>query len=232
MNARMLIPSKYFSAADFEGDLTVTIDRANFVDLEVEGKNGKPATTETRGSLTLKESGKPWVSNVTNTKCLIAMFGEETDRWHGKRVTVFAERVMSFGEWVLGVRIRGSPDIAQPVSVRIKLRKKREQVLTMAVTGAPKPNGSNGHAKARPSPPKVVTFGKEQGWKDTPIASLSADKADEIIKFGEAAILGEPKAPWVNGVAVCLDAIKAELTRRLAPPPNEPPPPTDEDAPF
>lgn len=145
MNAKMLTPGKTFTAADFTGELTVTITAIQLEDFEVEVKKGQPPKTEKKGTITIAENPKPWVCNVTNCRCLVAMFGDETDRWIGKRVTVYIERIMSFGEWVPGVRIKGSPDITTPVSVTLKLRKKKEQVLTMQPTGARQP---------QPSPPK------------------------------------------------------------------------------
>lgn len=198
MNARMLIPSKYFSPADFEGEVTVTIDAVEMTELEVEGKKGQPATTETRGSIRLREYPKPWVCNVTNTKCLIAMFGEENieKAWVGKRVTVYAERVMSFGEWTLGVRIKGSPDIANPVSLRLKLRKKKEQTLTMQPTG-------RGQAQSGAAPKQLGP--NDEMWRDFRSAGFTdanqfkalREKAtgkakvadlvpDDVFKFSEA----------------------------------------------
>ena len=160
------------SAADFEGEPTVTIASVDFTDLEVEGKNGQPSTTERRGALKLAEyPGKPWVSNVTNTKCLIAMFGDENAEkvWPGKRVTLRIERVMSFGEWVPGVRISGSPDLTAPVTVSLKLRKKKAQSLTMQVTGVPKP---------LPSPPKPTPSAPyDEMWRQFKAVGLTDPKA-------------------------------------------------------
>lgn len=224
MNARMLIPSKYFTAAAFEGEAVVTIESVSFTDVEVEGKNGKPPTSETKGSLMLKEfPGKPWLCNVTNTKCLIAMFGEEDaeKRWLGKRVAVHQERVMSFGEWVPGVRIHGSPDITAPVSVSLKLRKKKAQVLTMQPTArtVAAPQNGNGHAKP---PITTVTFGEKQGWKDKPIASFDSATLNKIYEEGLSWVVrtenASPNEPWLPGVRACLKAIEADLQRRVAPP--------------
>lgn len=161
MNAKQLTPTKYFTAADFDGETTVTIKSVDFEDVEVEAKSGQPAKTERKGALWLAECGKPWLCNVTNTKCLAAMFGDEDveKRWPGKRVTLYVERVMSFGQWVPGVRIRGSPDIAAPVSVPLKLRKKKEQILTMQPTGARQP------VPSPPKPNKPATPYDEM-WKD------------------------------------------------------------------
>lgn len=227
MNARMLIPSKYFSPADFDGEVTVTIDAVEMTELEVEGKKGQASTTETRGSIRLREYSKPWVCNVTNTKCLIAMFGEENieKAWVGKRVTVYAERVMSFGEWTLGVRIKGSPDITSPVSLRLRLRKKKEQVLTMQPT-APK---SNGAAPAKPSPPTTTNAPFAATWKSFKAAGMSDEQQFYSLlrqSTGKAkrSELTPDDVPKFNAMLAALTSPAGVDA--------EPPPPNDADAPF
>lgn len=213
MNAKFLNPSNYFSAAELEAyaiegrDPTFKILGVKMED--VEDANNK---TKKKGSLTLDGAEKPWLCNVTNTKCLVAMFGDETDAWIGKRVTLHFERVMAFGEWTLGVRITGSPDIAQPVSVRIKLRKKREQVLTMKVTARapqpspPKPTGANGKpptpydamwksfkAAGRSDAKEFTGFVRDFTGKTKPAEMTAAD----VLKFDSdlAALLAPNDAP-------------------------------------
>jgi hypothetical protein len=234
MNAKMLTPSKYFSAADFEGEVTVTIKAVRLEEIEVEAKGGKPAGTEVKGSIELAEYPKAWISNVTNTKCLVAMFGDENieTRWVGKRVTLYIDRVMSFGEWTPGVRIKGSPDIDKPISLRLKLRKKKDQTLTMQRTGAATSNGhSNGNGHAKPPAPKpaapagIVQFGLKEGWKGHPIQEFTSAQLDDIAKHGEEMCSREPSAAWVKGVLANVAEIRADLERRVhaEPPPVTPP---------
>lgn len=214
MNARMLNPSSYFSPADFQGEVTAKIIDIKLED--VEEQNGK---SKRKGSITLEGHDKPWLCNVTNTKCLVAMFGDETDAWRGKRVTLYAERVMAFGEWTLGVRLRGSPDIAQPVSVRIKLRKKKEHVVTMQPSG-PRPNGAQ---QANPSPPRPQGPYAEM-WKDYRAAGQTDEPAFKaLVKSATGKSTPRDLVPD--------DVLKfsAALASLLAPPPALA---LDEDAPF
>jgi hypothetical protein len=44
------------------------------------------------------ETKKGWILNKTNIKCLIALFGTETDDWLGKQVTVYPEKNEHVGE--------------------------------------------------------------------------------------------------------------------------------------
>jgi hypothetical protein len=216
MNARQLTPSKFFTAADFTGEITVTIKSIDFEDVEVEAKNGQPAKTERKGALWLVEHDKPWLCNVVNTKCIAAMFGDDDveKRWPGKRLTLYIDRVMSFGQWVPGVRIKGSPDISQPVSVSLRLRKKREQTLTMQPTGAKSP---------QPSPPKPdkPRTPYDEMWKDFKASGLS-DPA-EFKTLVREAFNGKTKDFTSDDVL----AFSAVLASRTAAPPSEPeaPPP-------
>jgi hypothetical protein len=227
MNFKLLNPSKYLSGADLKGDTLVTIKR---IDLEeMEGENDKK---QTKGLFTLVEFEKPWLANVTNATCIAAMFGDETDKWLGKRVVVGPERVMAFGKWELGVRVRGSPDLAAPVTVRLKLRKKKEQVLTMLPTKAPGTNGAKPAASALQ--PGTVTFGEKEGWKGKPIASFDTPTLNTIIASGEKACADYPAAPWVGKTKACIAEIRDVIERRAVPepPPDVPLPTAQEDAPF
>lgn len=206
MNAKILNPSAFFGVADFEGEATVRITGVKMEDVE-EGNN----KTKRKGALVLEGTDKLWLCNVTNVRCLVAMFGEETDAWIGKRVTVYPERVMAFGEWTLGVRLRGSPDIAKPVSVKLKLRKKKEQVLTMQPTGARQP---------QPSPPKSgPPTPYEEMWKDFKASGLADPK--EFQALVRAAFNGKTKDFTRDDVL----AFSSVLAARNAPVEPEAPPP-------
>lgn len=68
-----------------------------------------------------REMERGWVLNKTNTLCLAAMFGEETDQWIGKRVTICAEMVRVGPKVEPGIRIKGSPDLTEPVFALIEM---------------------------------------------------------------------------------------------------------------
>lgn len=139
MNAGLLTPSKYIKAATFKGqDRTITITGVTLKELEREDN-----TKETRGLISIAESPKQWILNVTNVKCLIAMFGRETDKWLGKKVTLYpAPNEMS--ESGVAIRVRGSPDLAKDITFTLKLARKKPKSITMKATG------KNGSAAAAP----------------------------------------------------------------------------------
>src|SRR3954463_14390020 len=125
MDAALLTPSKYIKAATFQGrDRNVTITAVTLQQLERED-----GTKETKGLISVAETPKQWILNVTNVKCLIAMFGRETDKWIGKKVTLYpAPNEMS--ESGVAIRVRGSPDLAKDVTFTLKLSRKKPKSIT------------------------------------------------------------------------------------------------------
>lgn len=130
MNYRKLIQSDYIAADEFGGsEPTLTITRVQLIKFEDDGGKAK-----SKGVVSFKERDRAWILNRTNAECLAAMFGHETDGWHGKRVTLCAQSVRFGGETKNGIRIKGSPDLAQPVSFDLKLPKKKAQRVTLVPT--------------------------------------------------------------------------------------------------
>lgn len=52
---------------------------------------------------------KPFGCNKTNAKVIAAMYGEDTDGWAGKAVTLFRTEVEFQGDRVAAIRIRSTP---------------------------------------------------------------------------------------------------------------------------
>jgi hypothetical protein len=125
-NFDQLYPGRFLKAGEFNGKkVTLTIADAFVEDLE--GEQGvKP-----KAIVAFKETPKALVACKTNGLCFKGMFGPEIANWVGKRVTLFPD--VWNGEPC--IRVFGSPDIAEPVSVEIKLPKRRPFVKTMQPTG-------------------------------------------------------------------------------------------------
>ena len=128
MHADKLIDSSYIKSADFDGkDVTVTITGVKLEKLT--DQNGRE---KNKGIVSFKETEKAWVLNRTNVVCLKALFGSETDDWNGKRVTLFS---MTLGGGETGIRVKGSPELSEPLVVEIKLPRKKPFSMTLAATG-------------------------------------------------------------------------------------------------
>lgn len=101
---------EYIYAYDLGGqDRTLTIERV--LGAVVTGDKGKKSK---KPILFFKETKidpetqkkKGLVLNATNGKCIAALYGNETDNWVGKRVTLYPTTTESGGETVDCIRIR------------------------------------------------------------------------------------------------------------------------------
>jgi hypothetical protein len=91
------------------------------------------------------------------------MFGDNFEGWVGKRVTLHAEPVMVSGKMQPGIRVTGSPDIEKPLTVKIKLAKRKAVTVKLIQTQV---KGGN-DLKEPPSPEErqeqePQTTGQEQ----------------------------------------------------------------------
>lgn len=219
MHFKLLNPSKYLQATDFEApdwklgrEPTLTIRQVVLEVMEGEKKDEK----KVKGMILLAEVPKGWVMNVTNAKCMAAMWGDETNAWVGKRITLMSEKVYAFGEWVPGIRIKGSPDLAEAKSVTIKLRKKTEVVNLVKTGTAPAANG-NGHTNgktARPPfiPDATVKIGPRKG---TQIVQLTHDELTAAITASkDAAAKAKPGVAWLPDVLAHQAELEADQQRR------------------
>ena len=141
MNFELLYPSKYVKASDLgTKDVTKTIKAVKLEELE-----GVDGTKKAKVIVYFSDSQKMWVMPRTCGESLRVMFGKETNNWIGKRVTLFSKKVDSFGEEVDAVRVKGSPDIKEPMKEVVPRGRKKivVDVVPTKADNAPEP-GSNG----------------------------------------------------------------------------------------
>jgi hypothetical protein len=166
MNAALLMPSKYLKAAEFRGrDFTLTITRVVAAELDREDN-----TKEQLGVVYFAETKKGWILNKTNIKCMIAMFGAETDDWHGKQVTVYPEN-NEMSESGVAIRVRGSPDIAQDIPFTLKLARKKPRRVLLKKTP---PRGQRPAANGKPAPSARPAAARPAQSSPTPTAPNQA----------------------------------------------------------
>jgi hypothetical protein len=120
----------FISAVELENKKpTLTINRIQSVKLEQEDGREKDKPV-----IFFKEIQRGWVFCKTTGHCLSAMFGEDYNGWVGKRVTLHAEPVQVGRETQPGIRVTGSPDIDKPLTVKIKLPKKKAFIVKLIQT--------------------------------------------------------------------------------------------------
>jgi hypothetical protein len=126
-----MFPGRFLKAGLFKGKaVTLTIE-----DVTLEQLPSDKGPDQTRGVLSFKQTPMQLAINKTNGLCLRAMFGKVPTEWIGKRVT-FVPELDKFGkETVDAIRIQGSPDMAEAISVEIRMPRKKPKTRRLVVTG-------------------------------------------------------------------------------------------------
>lgn len=121
-----LYPGRFIKAGDFKGK-NVTLKILAVRVEELVGDKGP----QMKGVISFEKTEKQWALNKTNGLCLKAMFGRMVQDWVGRRVTLFAS--MWDGEQC--IRVFGSPDLREDMTVQVALPRKRPFEMTMHKTG-------------------------------------------------------------------------------------------------
>lgn len=113
MRISQIFPSKYITAADLNGKpFTLTIKSVTLEEMVThENKREKKPVVWFSGAQ------KGFVMNVTNARIILALYGDDTDGWTGKRITLYPTQVRAFGEMQDAIRVREEiPAQAKPVA--------------------------------------------------------------------------------------------------------------------
>jgi hypothetical protein len=175
MDASLLNPSRFLKSQSFAGrEPTFTIKAVRIEELE-----SNDGQKKVKGIVSFQEIAKEWVLNRTVVECLKAMWGRETNDWHGHKVTLWAAPFHdnTTGEDTTCIRVKGSPDLPTDMSVTITLPRKKPFTvpLTKTATGKPaaKANGNGkpkGTAQTPPPPPPEMS-------DEDKAAALAAEQA-------------------------------------------------------
>ena len=101
---KSMMERDFMFAFDLQGkDVTVTIDRV--VGGELTGPGGKKSK-KPLCYFRESKSGKPLALNSTNCKTIAQLYGNDTDAWLGKRITLWPTTTQMGGETVDCIRVR------------------------------------------------------------------------------------------------------------------------------
>lgn len=115
----------FIAAVEFDGkEPTMTVTRID----EEEVFDEKTGREKIKLTAHFKETKRGWVLNTTNCLLMEEMFGRDTSGWVGKRVTLVAADVQLGKETVKGIRVKGSPELKEPVTVTMKVGRKKLRV--------------------------------------------------------------------------------------------------------
>lgn len=122
MKISRLFPSKYVKSADLNGK-TVTLTIAKLVIEEM----GHGAEKERKPVLYFQKATKGLVLNRTNAMTVVALYGDESDDWVGKRISIYPTRIRAFGAMQETIRIREEiPAEPRPTTVAAEVEEVSE----------------------------------------------------------------------------------------------------------
>jgi hypothetical protein len=100
----------------------------------------KDGTAEQKYDIKLEGEARSWRPPLTMIRVLMKAWGDESDVWVGRRVTLFQDPTVKFGRDVLGgIRISHLSHIDGVLNVKVTTtRGKRETVTVQPLTEAPK----------------------------------------------------------------------------------------------
>ncbi len=94
-------PSKYFKAADLDGqDRTVTIRAC------VQEELGQGSEMEVKPVLYFSGGQKGLVLNKTNAQAIAEDYGDDTEAWTGRDIVLFVQKVTFQGKLTPAIRVR------------------------------------------------------------------------------------------------------------------------------
>lgn len=102
MRYELMFPSEFVKAADLNGkDVTVTIKAVTVDELTMRG-----GRKENKGVIRFEKAEKKLVLNRTNADTIAKLYGNETENWIGKQITMYPTRTTFGRDEVECIRIR------------------------------------------------------------------------------------------------------------------------------
>src|ERR1700674_2927754 len=102
MKTKDVFPGKYMKVEDLnDNDAVVTIERVVQEDI------GQGEDRKTKVIIYVDEFEKGFVCNKTNWNTIAKLYGDESDEWKGKRITLWPNHDVQFGgDIVSAIRVR------------------------------------------------------------------------------------------------------------------------------
>jgi len=99
---RLMYPSEYLNAADLhDKEVALTIAK-----VEVEDVPGQDGKKKPKPVLHFEKTAKRFPLPKTCAKVIAAKFGNDTQEWIGKKITVFPTTCEAFGQTVECIRVK------------------------------------------------------------------------------------------------------------------------------
>jgi hypothetical protein len=172
-----LYPNRFLKAGLVENKPTYTISEVYVEELGDDNKK--------KGVVKFSDAEMELTLNKTNGLCLRAMFGSDLSAWIGKRITLCSEKDKFGRDTVDAVRVYGSPDIADTMTVEIKLPKRAAKTRTLHFTGKRKtqfyPVDAQGELTEQMN--KLMAYFRAEGLEKTLVALEKYDITTENMEI-------------------------------------------------
>ena len=167
---------RYLTAVEIpEAGDDFTITGARIVEVE----DPKTKAMKKRLEVGLQGLPKSWLPARTASGSIAAMFGDRVAAWTGRRVTLHCDpRVKVGGKVVGGIRVLGSPELREPMSIEVDLGSRKPPAkVTLRPTGrGPAPAPSPAPA---PRPPTLEDLGLTRAGVNALLQEKGRPSADD-----------------------------------------------------
>jgi hypothetical protein len=121
------------------GDLGAHTPTATIAAVEGGAFESESGKVDKKALITLVGKHKQFAANVINCTLIEAMFGPDYEGWVGHAITLMADAVEVAGKYKGEpcVRVKGSPELANPLTVEIKLARRKPFTRQLVPTGRP-----------------------------------------------------------------------------------------------
>ena len=123
----LMYPSRFLKSDILQGaKVTLTIKA-----IVGEGLMSEDGGANLEWVVSFVERDLQFVMNRTNAFCLYRMFGGDPHSWVGHKITLFPTTTMAFGKKTDCIRVWGSPDIPEDLSITVPQGRKKAWEATM-----------------------------------------------------------------------------------------------------
>lgn len=131
--------SETLSAADLEdkgGHVTGTIESVTGAKFEEDAEGGGAKKVDKKALIAFVGKQLKFSANVVNCLLIEKMWGEDYEAWAGHLLTIMADKVEVKGKFFGDpcIRVKGSPELAAPMTVQIRLPRRKPFTRTLVPT--------------------------------------------------------------------------------------------------
>lgn len=185
MKISEVFPSKYLTAADLNGKpYTLTIKTVTLEEMQTHDskKVNKPVAW-------FVGAQKGFVMNSTNAHIIAGLYGDDTDKWIGQRITIYPTKVKAFGSMQDAIRVKEEiPAQPKPVAQAVQAATQSDLDDDEDVADYEDPYGTGMNATIDPETGEIINgdvlFTKDEPSKGKQPGTLSPAQLTKLNVLG------------------------------------------------